>query len=156
MKSIKKNRDHLIPWYFVAFFLCIALVDGVMVTLAVRTQSGLVTDHPYEKGLAYNNVVQAASQQEQLGWKGTIGFHNTAVKEGTIAFTVKDAAGKTLTMEKITAVISRPSAMGSDFTVALHEGDNAISFPLEGVWEIRIYATQGDNNYQQSKRIMVQ
>ncbi|MEQ1705902.1 MAG: FixH family protein, partial [Rickettsiales bacterium] len=63
-------------WYFVAFFGFIAAVNAVMVTLAIRTHSGVVTEHPYEKGLAYNQVVEAEKNQQKLGWNGDVKYEN--------------------------------------------------------------------------------
>ena len=52
-------------WYFVAFFGFIAAVNAAMVTIAIRTHSGVVSEHPYEEGLAYNAVVHAEKMQAE-------------------------------------------------------------------------------------------
>lgn len=82
--SALTKRDKLIPWYFVLFFVVIGAVNAVMVTLAVRTHTGTVTDHPYEKGLAYNKVVDAANAQEKLGWKSDIRFEHPSPQRGEV------------------------------------------------------------------------
>ena len=144
------RRDKFIPWYFVIFFVVLALVDGVMVTLAVSTQTGLVTEHPYEKGLAYNQVVKAEEQQEALGWKSDVKYEN-----GILFFVLKDAGGKILHADAITANIVRPTQAGMDFLVKLNEGKVPIIFPIKGLWEVRVHAKVGQQEYQQSKRIIV-
>jgi len=148
-------RDRLIPWYFVLFFVVIALVDGGMATLAIRTHTGLVTEHPYEKGLAYNEVVAAESRQEELGWKGEITY--TAP---LLHFTPSDRDGKILSIDHATAHIMRPAKEGMDFQVPLVRTDTGtwqakLQFPASGLWEIRIFAAQGENPFQQAKRIVV-
>ena len=88
MSNMSKN-DRWIPWYFVAFFVVIAVVLVGMVTVAVRTQTGVVTEHPYEKGLAYNETVKQAEIQESLGWNGEISYNNNV-----ISFTLHNKNGK--------------------------------------------------------------
>ena len=148
--STLSRRDKLIPWYFVAFFVVLALVDGTMVTLAVRTQTGLVTQHPYEKGLAYNQVVKAEEQQKALGWKSDI-----KVENGMLLFALKDAEGKLLNADKVIANILRPTQAGMDFVVEIKNGKTPITFPAKGLWEVRVNAEVGAIHYQQSKRIVI-
>lgn len=149
--STLSRRDRMIPWYFVMFFAFIAIVDGIMVTLAVRTHTGLVTDHAYEKGLAYNQIVQAADAQAQLGWKSEI-----ALEGNTVYFRLRDAQSQPLAWEQATATISRPTQAGMDFTVDLRPDGSAISFPLKGLWEVRVDASHRGVHYQQTKRIVVE
>lgn len=144
-------RDKIIPWYFVMFFVFIALVNTVMVTLAVRTNTGIVTDHPYEKGLAYNQIVEAEKNQQKLGWNGDIKYENE-----NLYFTLKDRENKLIIPEKIIATITRPTQGGMDFTVELKDVKSPISFPVKGLWEVRVDATYNNVHYQQSKRIVVQ
>ena len=163
-------------WYFVTFFGFIASVNAVMVTLAIRTHSGIVTEHPYEKGLAYNQVVEAEEAQEKLGWKGVIfllppqggGREGGIVAETVQAspyppvgkeilhFTLKDKSGGVITPDKATAHVTRPTQQGMDFTIELKGAETRVSFPEKGLWEVRINASVGDKKYQQSKRIVVE
>ncbi len=138
-------------WYFTAFFGLIAAVNAVMMTLAIRTHSGVVTDHAYERGLAYNEVVKAEAAQEKLGWKGEISYAN-----GTLHFTLKDKQGKLLTPDSVTATITRPAEKGMDFTVELKDKNTPIPFPAKGVWDVRVDAQVGDKNFQVNKRIVVE
>lgn len=153
-------RDRLIPWYIVGFFLIVALVDGVMVTLAVRTQSGTVSSHPYEQGIGYNQLIQSANTQNDLGWKGTITYTRLSSQEGTIDFIVKDRQGRAVPLEKVSAKITFPVHAGQDFETDLVRQDThfhaKLAFPQPGLWEIRIYAEGSGIPYQQSKRIIVE
>jgi nitrogen fixation protein FixH len=137
-------------WYFVAFFGFIVAVNALMATLAIRTHSGVVTDHAYEKGLAYNRVVEAETKQEALGWQGTIDYQN-----GALRFTLRDRDQNMLTPDHITASFTRPTQSGLDFNVALKGAETPVVFPARGVWDVRINAQAGDENYQQTKRIVV-
>lgn len=159
MSATMQRRDRLIPWYFVMFFVTIAIVDGIMVTLAVNTQSGVVTDHPYEKGLAYNKVVAAAEAQSQLGWSSEIEFAGSGGSEktsGSLKFVLSDSDGKKLSLEKAVAYISRPTASGMDFSLDITSGQAEVEFPAFGLWEVRVEAIHAGTAYQQSRRIVVQ
>lgn len=143
--------DRMIPWYFVAFFLVVLAVNGVMVMLAVRTHTGTVTDHPYEKGIAYNQVVQAENSQEKLGWKAQM------ILDGeTLNVVLKDARGNTLSPNSLTVRFVRPTQDGMDFEVTPRNGKAQVRLPARGLWEMRLFATVGGTNYQQSKRVIVQ
>lgn len=161
MTTSLQPRDRWIPRYFVAFFVVLALIDGVMVTIAVRTQTGVVSKHPYEQGLAYNQVVKASEAQNKLGWKGTINFLPIAKKTGTLIFMLKDSDGTILQADNVSVFVTRPTQDGMDFTVELKHVksgsfESDIKFPLEGLWEARIYAKYGENSYQESKRIVLE
>jgi nitrogen fixation protein FixH len=138
-------------WYFVAFFGFIAAVNAVMVTLAIRTHSGVVTEHPYEKGLAYNQVVDAENKQEALGWKGVIDYKNSVLN-----FKLLNKNNQPLALEKTTATITRPTQQGMDFMVELKGAKTSIDFPAKGLWEVRVDAMHDGVHYQQSKRIVVE
>lgn len=138
-------------WYFVAFFGFVFAVNAAMVTMALRTHSGLVTDHSYEKGLAYNQVVEAEKKQEALGWKGSINYKN-----GTLSFDLHDKNNNPITPKKTTATITRPTQQGMDFTLELKDVETSVKFPANGLWEVRVDAEHEGVHYQQSKRIVVE
>lgn len=156
MTTATPLRDRLIPWYFVAFFAIIFLVDGVMVTLALRDYGGTVTEHPYEKGLAYNEVVKAEAAQAALGWQGGIEF-----LKGTLTFALWDRDNHPVSLDQVTVRFSRPAQVGRDFDVSLRQTMPGVwkakaNPPLPGLWEVRVYARHGNHRYQQSKRIVVE
>ncbi len=139
-----------IGWYFVAFFGFVAAVNAVMVTIAIRTHSGVVTEHPYEKGLAYNAVVRAEKQQAALGWSSQMDYKN-----GALHFTLHDANHQRITPERASATITRPTTSGMDFTVTLNGIKTPIVFPIAGLWEVQVDVSHAGTHYQQRKRIVV-
>ncbi|MEK6746176.1 MAG: FixH family protein [Pseudomonadota bacterium] len=140
-----------VAWYFIAFFGFIAAVNAVMMTLAIRTHSGTVTDHPYEKGLAYNQVVEAENAQAALGWQGEIRY-----ADDLIVFILKDKNGTTITPDNAKATFTRPTQSGIDFSVELQGEQTPVTFSAKGIWHVRVDAVVGDKNFQQSKRIVVE
>lgn len=156
-----QKRDRLIPWYFVAFFVVLAIIDGIMVTIAIRTQTGTVTKHPYEQGLNYNQIINASEKQNTLGWNGDINFHSTSNKTGNLKFILKDKSGTIFEPENVSATITRPTQSGMDFEIKLIHDESGIflsdiNFPLTGLWEIRIFVKDHNNTYQKSKRVVVE
>lgn len=138
-------------FYFVAFFGFIAAVNAVMVTVAIRTHSGVVTQHPYEKGLAYNKVVEAEQKQQELGWTGKIDY-----KDGMLIFTLKDRSNNAITPEKITANITRPTQSAVDFSLELNNTQTPVNFSAKGLWQVRVDAVYQGLHYQRIERIVVE
>lgn len=148
-------RDKFIPWYFVAFFAFVALVNGVMVWFAVNTQTGLVTEHPYEKGLAYNQVVDAERAQEALGWRGVVTFEGRL-----LTFALLERSGEVVMADRVTARFVRPTQAGMDFDVMLARAADGtwqaeVTPPHNGLWEVRVHAERGTDRFQQARRIVV-
>lgn len=137
-------------WYFVIFFGIIIVVNAIMMTLAIRTHSGVVTDHAYEKGLAYNKVVEAEQKQQELQWNAEINYKN-----GILYFILKDDTGIDITPDKSTASFTRPTETGMDFTQELTRSGVAVPFPAKGVWDVRVDAIVGEQKFQQSKRMVI-
>lgn len=150
MSQTTPFRDRIIPWYFVIFFVFLAIINGIMVTLAFDSFSGLVTEHPYEKGIAYNKVVEAAKKQAALGWHGRVSYENNA-----ITYTLTDATKKPMVTKKATAYFSRPTQAGMDFSVPLTGETTAVTFPAQGLWEVRVVAETDEHSFQHSERIIV-
>lgn len=153
-EDIRKS-DRLIPWMVVAFFAVFISVDAIMVTLAVRSQTGLVTEQAYEKGLQYNQTLAAAETQQQWGWSSQI-----KIVDGSVIVTLRNSAGEYLRQALVKAEIIRPIQSGHDFTVMLNELPDGryaapVKFPLPGEWKIRIFAQADGKTYQASQIIMV-
>ena len=148
-------RDRLIPWMFVLFFLVVGAVDAVMVTIAVRTNTGLVTEKAYEKGLAYNDNLAAAAAQESWGWRT-----RAAIDGGRFVFNINDKDGKPLRAANVQVRITRPVSAGHDFNLSLVEqadGSYAkqANFPMKGEWQAKVFVKWQDKQYQSTHMLMV-
>jgi nitrogen fixation protein FixH len=154
IESTPRKSDKWIPWYFVAFFVVIAILDGIFVTIAASTHTGVITEKAYQKGLDYNQVVAASESQDKLGWTG-----NIHLSQNTINFEIKDSQNMPLKGAKVTAYFTRTTQAGYDFSIPLEanaEGiyNQHINFPLKGLWDVRILATWNQQQYQKSKQIV--
>jgi nitrogen fixation protein FixH len=153
--KIKKTSDKWIPWYFVAFFVVLAILDGIFVAIAVSTHTGVVTEHAYKKGLDYNKTVAASERQDILGWHGRININGTL-----LSFYLEDKNGSVIEHAYVKAYFSRSTQDGYDFSEPLVSQSNGnysknIDFPLKGQWDVIIEVQWNQKQYQQSKRIII-
>lgn len=154
--SKSKPIDKYIPWMFVAFFVVIALVDTVFVTLAVKTQTGLVTEKAYETGLEYNKILKSSESQKLLGWS----YDLQIAKDGSIRLVLKDKDGKEIQNAKIDVLCFRTVQDGMDINMNLKETAPGIyeghpSYPKSGAWKLFITVNANKQTYHINKDIVV-
>jgi nitrogen fixation protein FixH len=149
MTTHTSRYGYRILWYFVAFFGLIAAVNAVMVTLALRTHTGVITEHAYEKGLAYNQVVEAANAQAALGYTASITY-----EAGNLAVMIRDARGISLPLHDAKAYLRRPANHALDFVKPLSGASTPLALPAPGNWEVRVEAVVEGQPYQHTQRIV--
>ena len=159
MDNTANHSARWIPWAILAFFASFMLLLSGFAWIAFHTYPGEVTEDTYNKGIAYNTALSNAAAQENLRWKGVL---QTMQKDNSIdiTFDLKDASGKLIDDAKVVARLTRPTQAGHDVQMTLHydKGMYSGTANLEwaGMWDIRISATRGHDNYQQSKTIIMQ
>ncbi len=144
-----RKSDKWIPWYFVLFFVVLAILDGTFVYLAFSTHTGVVTKQAYEKGLAYNEVLQRAEDQSQMGIKQEV----TYSQEGILRWTLHTKESAPIDGAVVTAHITRPVQGGYDFDVVLlYKGDGVYELPIQtpliGQWIAKLEAQWDTHRYQ--------
>ncbi len=150
-----------IPWAFVGGLAVVVAANGALAYFAATSATGLVTQHPFERGNDYNRVLAAAATQDALGWRGTAHFIGQGSGRGEIAVEFSDAAGRPLSGLLVTTLIERPVEALPERTVSLREtaaGHYAAAVTLDrpGQWELRIGATRADDRFAFTQRIIVQ
>ena len=150
-----KPSDKWIPWYFVAFFVGLAIVNAVFVYLATSTNTGVITKQAYEKGLEYNQVIAASREADALGWQAYI-----TLEDGKLQTQVKNDRRQPVEHAQVVAYFTRPTTEGHDFEHQLHEAApglyaGEIHAPLKGQWDVRIAVTWQNQHYQKSQRIVI-
>ncbi|MFV0279927.1 MAG: FixH family protein [Rhodoblastus sp.] len=142
----------------VAFFAIVLCVNLVMIRFALKTHSGEVTAHPYEKGLAYNSTIREAREQEARGWKVEGKMMHTANGMARIEVSARDSAGAALTGLKVHAILAAPADVRRDRPLELTEtapglysGETAAQ---TGQWELELNAVRdGKRLFQSHNRI---
>ncbi|MGB0718856.1 MAG: FixH family protein, partial [Bdellovibrionales bacterium] len=97
---------------FAAFFGIIIAVNGVFIYTALGTHTGVVTERPYEKGLAYNDTLEQAKAQPR--WQTAAAYDN-----GVLTWRLLDEGAKPLDGAAVSAKLIRPVQDGNDFEVTL-------------------------------------
>lgn len=152
-----RPSDKWIPWYIALFFVVLVATILPMAWIAIKTMPGTVTEHSYEKGLAYNKTLAAAAQTKQLGWQGAL-TATTTERKAQLDYTLRDATGRAIEDAAVTAYLTRPMQNGMDQTAKLaHVGGGRYEATTElaskGVWDVAISATRGGDHFQTKQRI---
>jgi nitrogen fixation protein FixH len=146
--------DKWIPWYFVAFFVGLAIVNAIFIYIATSTHSGVVTENAYSEGLSYNETIAAVEAQEALGWQSIIQIEGDMLK-----FELSDGRDK-IKSASVIAEFVNPTREGMDFTIDLTETDQGlyegvIPSNIFGQWDIRVKTIWQQTQYQINKRIVI-
>jgi nitrogen fixation protein FixH len=105
----------------VGFFLFVGAVNGVMIYKAVKTFSGEVVAHPYERGLAYNREIAQAREQAARDWKVDVRVARAATGEIEIVVSARDAKGREISGVDMSALLAAPADLARDVRVKLAE-----------------------------------
>ena len=148
---------------FVLFFGIVFGVNGYMVYGALSTFDGIETEGAYQKGRAYNHLLERMDEQRELGWRTALS--TTALPgEGhrtRLAIDFRDADGKPVQDLSVHGTFWRPVAAGADEDAMLrevspgtYEADFELAYP--GNWLVRI-AAEGANGetFVQEQRVVL-
>ena len=130
------RRSRWIPWVFVGGMLLVVAVNAVLVFASVSTFTGVTTGHAYDRGRAYNYVLEEAARQDALGWRASV-----ALDGGVLTVSVADREGLPVG-GRVEGVLQRPlegAELALDFAAA--GPGRFIAFapaPGKGQWEARL------------------
>lgn len=153
-------RGRWIPWAIVAFFAVVSAVNGTMIWLAARSFPGLVTEHPYDDGLAYNHVLAAAEAQARLGWAAEVEGRIVAGFTAELVARLVDRDGRPIDGAAVAARLERPAETASDLALALAPmGDGRyraeVLLPQIGAWDVHLTAVRGDHRLVVDRRLVL-
>ncbi len=102
------KRGRWIPWVFVGGMLLVVVVNAGLIYAALSTFGGVYTASSYDRGRAYNQVLQEAARQDALGWTARVALDGrflavaAAARDGTPAGTaIEGVLGRPLTREQL-------------------------------------------------------
>lgn len=155
--TTKKLTGKHILVYLALFFGVVTVVNAVFITKAIESNTGVVTDRPYERGLNYNQVLDKAEQQKALGWKAVTAL----TEDDVLVYTLHDKEDKPLKGAAVTVQMLRPAQKGEDFSLTLSETsagryESKINAPLKGAWTAHIAVTYGDVSYNDITSLVLQ
>ncbi len=151
-----RPSDKWIPWYFVLFFAVFIILDAIFVYLAVSTHTGVVTDKAYEKGLAYDSLLEDSRLQKESGVQ-----HKASYQSPVLQIELKDKNGRLIEGAKVTAKLIRPVQSGYDFELILTPVDSGVyaaefQAPLPGSWTAKMEAQWDGQSYRTTFRFVVE
>lgn len=147
---------------FVAAFGVIFAVNGMLIFKALSTFDGIEVPDAYQRGRAYNHVLEAMEAQKALGWSGAVSIDdNGRAHEARLIVQFSGRDGTALRDLKIRGSFWRPVAGGADQEQTLREtapGRYEADFRLAygGNWLVRI-AAEGPRGekFASEKRVYV-
>ncbi|MBF0447057.1 MAG: FixH family protein [Magnetococcales bacterium] len=134
------------PW-IVAIFIFFAIVfaaNAVMVVLGINSWPGLVAQNHYQKGLQYNQVIDAQKAQDQLGWQVNLNTDRLQPAEsGKLSISLNDRENKPVQGAQVEGILFRPLGEGADQRFLLLEErpglySATINPAKPGVWDVKI------------------
>ena len=73
-----------------AFFGIVMAVNAVFISLALKSNPGVVTKDYYERGIHFNDTLEQANYQKELGWTGELDASYSASR---IVYQLRDKDG---------------------------------------------------------------
>jgi nitrogen fixation protein FixH len=141
------------------FFGLVTAVNGVFIALALGTFPGMTDANPYQNGLAYNRVLDAAESQRALGWRLDLAIDNR--DPALLSLRVFDKEQKPVEGLRIAGGLRRPSDKHSDREVALDTiapGVYQMTMPAlpAGNWDAVLDVVRSDGGrYTMEQRVWV-
>lgn len=150
-----------IPWAFAGALGVVVAANGALAYFAAVSSTGLVTEHPFDRGNSYNRVLDAAATQDALGWRAAVSFRPAGLERGEIAAKFTDRDGRPLPGLRVTARVQRPVEPLPESVVPLSETAAgryvaAVALDRPGQWEVHIAARLGADRFEFTQRIAVQ
>jgi nitrogen fixation protein FixH len=148
------RRALWIPWSFVGAFVLLIATQAAFVTIAIRSDTGLVSDAAYAEGLHYNDTLDRLAADRQRGWHLAIAFAAEGGGAGIIHAGLTDRLGQPLAA-RYQGFAERRS--GARQTIPLAFAGDAASFApvAAGRWFVHIEARHGEQTEAQVQEIFV-
>lgn len=162
MNSSPARRLEPWPIVIIIFFLVVFAANGVLVYLSQSTWNGLITEDAYNKGVTFNQALQAQRQQEALGWQVRVATGKlVSGQQARLLLTLLDREGHPLTGVQAQGVLFRPVREGRDQPLIFTEESPGVLVamvtpPLPGSWDIKVRITHGEQpEYRLAQRVLV-
>ena len=155
--AVERSNRSYIPWIFVAGMTIVVAVNAVMIWLAVGSFSGLYTNKPRERGLAYNEIIAEQARRDALGWRIDATWRPEANR---LEVVLLDADGKPLAPSRLTAELVRPVERRAPLPVALVPTDIGrfaaeLVLPERGNWDLDIVIERGAERFAITRRMFL-
>lgn len=136
-------------FFIVIISICVIALTATIGTIVVGQQTfeGIVTDNPYETGLAWD---ETQKRKAELGWTVKLSPARFKAGKNELLAEVLDKEGVRIAHAAVNMTISRPSTNKYDQTygvVSLPDGryKAMILLPLQGTWNVTVAVVSNNN-----------
>lgn len=141
--TVKKLTGRKVFLYIFSFFFVVTAVNIVFIMKALESNTGVVNQSPYERGLNYNRVLAENEKEKALGWSS-----ETKVEGDKLVFLLKGKDGTSISGAMVGADMVRPVQKGYDYSFPLEDKGNGryeakLNAPLKGAWEAYVTVQSG-------------
>jgi len=140
---------HVLIITAIAFGIVFA-VNITFIVLSLETFTGEDVPDAYDRGIAYNDVLDERAAQAALGWTAALGAELTTGTTAAISVDLTDSEGAPVTGAEVTILFRRTTHDGEDTSVTLSELNEGtytanVELPGAGQWDVRGHAERGAN-----------
>lgn len=142
---------------FVGLFALVFIVNGIFTYFALASWPGFSQSDAYRSGLRYNQTLEQARRQAELGWTSAVRFD----PDGVLHVAIADAEGRPIDGLEVSVTLARPVSETQDLVLVLDPIDDGvygtrIAVPVAGRWHARVSAEDADgNHYKMTHTVMV-
>lgn len=129
-----------------------------MISLAVKSQDGMVTANYYERGLHYN--LEKPQTANPMGWTVRVQAPSAIQQKQIFAVNLADRSQKPLPGAEVSLELFRPNKEGFDQKTQLREiapgrYEAPMTIPLAGNWLASLHVEKGSERYDYSERLKI-
>ncbi|MFZ2620826.1 MAG: FixH family protein, partial [Alphaproteobacteria bacterium] len=143
--------------FLLSAFAVVVVVNGIFITLAVRSSHGVTSPTAYEEGLAHNQTLHQKAQQAALGWQVV---RQVSTFPANLTYTIANAQGHPLTGATVIAQILRPLSANVPVSLPLPETAAGTytaptTWPAAGQWQVNLTITHHGHTLHTEERMII-
>ncbi|MDD3019389.1 MAG: FixH family protein [Alphaproteobacteria bacterium] len=155
-KPVKPLTGKRFFFYVASFLGFVVVVNIVFITLALKSNSGVVAQDYYQRGINYNQTLDQAEYQKKLGWTSQVD-----VNGDMMVYTVLDQQSQPVRGRKVAVKMARPVMDGHDFSILLAEQPDGtyqgkFQAPLKGAWDAHISVQWDDGVFYDYTKLVLE
>ena len=148
-------RGRPVPWVIAAFFVAFIIPLLFFTWIAFQHKPDLITEHAYDKGLAYNKTLQSEKTMEALGWHAALALENN-----TLVVHLRGKDGKPIHGATAKAWFIGPAKATMDHAADMRETiagryEAALPDTSPGLWQMRVTVIHQGNQFQAARDFSV-
>ncbi|GAB5469950.1 MAG: FixH family protein [Rhodospirillales bacterium] len=137
-KPVRPFTGRHLLYALLGFFGVMLIANVIFVWLALDTFTGVASKTAYQDGLAYNERLEAAAEQQARGWSGQV-----TLVPGALDLLLVDREGQPVRGLQLEAFVRRPTEDDSDRWITMVEREAGhyrapLELPLKGNWDVVI------------------